>query len=132
MLRRLVAKGRWWIGMTLSLSVALILFRSRPSPKVTRGITDPAAMKAAVRHAILPNSTITQAETFMQQEGFQRLRFTNQDFTEQERIFHRINYLYCARSDIARWPITRRWQIALVHSNNTIIDALVSCYLVGP
>jgi hypothetical protein len=89
-------------------------------------------MKAVVRQAIPPNTTITQAEAFMRQEGFQCQRFTNQDFAEQERLFHHIDYLYCTRSDIAKWPFALRWQIALVHSNNTIIDVHVSSHLEGP
>ena len=128
-----VLKKLRWMGIILSgIVIALILIRGMTNPKVTGRLTDQVAMKEAVLHAVPSGSTITSAEQFMVREGFQCLRTTNADFAEQDRVYHHIDYVSCDRTDSAGFPVTRRWQIALVYENEHISDVLVSTGLIGP
>jgi hypothetical protein len=112
--------------------IALVLIRGMTNPKLTARLTDQVAMKEAMLHAVPSGSTIVFAEQFMTREGFQCLRTTNADFAEQDRVYHQIDYVSCDRTDSAGFPVTRRWQIALVYENEHISDVLVSTGLIGP
>jgi len=121
------------MGIILSgIVIALILIRGMTNPKLTARLTDQVAMKEAVLHAVPSGSTIVSAEQFMTREGFQCLRTTNADFAEQDRVYHHIDYVSCERTDSAGFPVTRRWQIALVYENEHISDVRVATGLIGP
>jgi len=126
-------KKRWWIGVLLgSIIIAIVLIRAISLPKDTGGITDQATMKTTVLQAVPIGSTLVHAEQFMGQEGFQCVLTTDADVTEQDRIYHHKDYLYCDRMNSAGFPVTQRWQIALVYENEHISDVFVSTGLIGP
>ena len=126
-------KKLWWRGMILSgIVIALVLIRGMTNLKLTARLTDQVAMKEAVLHAVPSGSTVVSAEQFMVRVGFQCLRTTNADFAEQDHVYHHIDYVSCDRTDSAGFPVTRRWQIALVYENEHISDVLVSTGLIGP
>ena len=126
-------KKRWWMGMILgSMVITLVLIRGMTNPKLTARLTDQVAMKTAVLHAVPSGSTIAFAEQFMMREGFQCQRTTNADFAEQDHIYQHIDYVSCDRTDSAGFPVTRRWQIALVYENEHISDVRVATGLIGP
>ncbi len=133
MFRSSIIRKHWWIGIILSsIAIGFVLVRTMPRPKLTAGLTAPVTMKTAVLDAVPIGSTLAHAEQFMAQEGFECVRMTNADFAEQERVYHQIDYLYCDRIDSAAFPVTRRWQLALVYENDQITDALVSTGLIRP
>jgi hypothetical protein len=126
-------KKRWWIAVLLGgIIIAILVIRAITLPKATRGITDEAAMKAAVLQAVPIGSTLAHAEQFMVQEGFHCVPTTNADVAEQDRVYHHKDYLYCDRIDSAGFPVTQRWQMALVYEDEHIADVLVSTGLIGP
>jgi hypothetical protein len=133
MLRSLIVKKRWWLGTILGcIALALVLVPRMIQPKVTGGLSNEIAMKAAVLRAVPPGSMIAHAKQFMVQEGFQCVRMTNKDFAEQEQVYRHIDYVYCDRRDSVVFPVTRRWQLGLVYEQDRITDVLVSTGLTGP
>lgn len=126
-------KKRWWISVLLGgITIASLVIRAITLPKATGAITDQVAMKVAVLHAVPIGSTLAHAEQFMAQERFQCVPTTNANVAEQDRVYHNKDYLYCDRIDSAGFPVTQRWQIALVYENQRISDVLVSTGLIGP
>lgn len=92
---------------------------------VTRGIEEPERMvEVILRHAPV-GTPIDDAQQFMEQEGFRCSRSTNQPFGDRENL----NYIYCDRSE--GFLVLRRWQVAIVHHDDRVVEVLAGTGLIG-
>jgi hypothetical protein len=114
----------------LILSVAAFLGCSRGS--ATRGLKDPSAMKIAVQRIVPTGTSLAQARDAMESEGFKVAAKQNAMFSEEGKVHKNIDYLYCDRTELAAFPVERRWQVALVNDGTQVTDILVSMGLTGP
>ena len=71
-------------------------------------------------------STVNDAQRFLEQEGFQCSRHTNDTFQGHKGV----DYIYCDRE--GGWLIYRRWQLAIVHRDGKVVEVLASTGLVWP
>jgi hypothetical protein len=112
------------------LSLAALLGCSRDS--ATRGLKDPAAMKSALLRIVPPGTSLPKAREAMEHEGFTATEKQDASFAEQGKLHNKIDYLYCDRTESAKFPVERRWQVALVSDGAQVINILVSMGLTGP
>jgi hypothetical protein len=112
------------------LSLAALLGCSRDS--ATSGLKDPAAMKSALLQLVPPGTSLPKAREAMEHEGFTVTEKHDASFAEQGKVHNDIDYLYCDRTESARFPVERRWQVALVSDGTKVTNILVSVGLTGP
>jgi len=116
------------VVVLLGLIAFGFLQRPRHPSRVTDGLDDPVAMQALLLKSIPPGTSIKEAWTFMEREGFKCTDEKSQHWGDAN---HVQDYLYCDRLDGSITnPMKRRWQIALIEGHVQTIDARSS--LVGP
>jgi hypothetical protein len=108
----------------LCIAVALILAISYlTGPRYTDDIEDPNRMTAIIHEHLPPGTPIDDAQKFMESEGFKCSRSNNGRFLDREGI----DYLYCDRHDGGNCDfVTRRWQIAIVHQNEKVVEIIAA------
>ncbi len=84
-------------------------------------------MVEAVLGQIPVGTSIDEAQRFMEREGFKCSRSVNEAFRDRKGL----DYIHCDRSDGSRL-VQRRWQIAIVHRDGKVVEALATAGLVGP
>jgi hypothetical protein len=89
-------------------------------------------MKSALLQMVAPGTSLVQARNAMEREGFRVAEKHNAAFNEEGTLHKNINYLYCDRTELAVFPVERRWQVALVNDGTRVTDILVSMSLTGP
>jgi len=94
---------------------------------VTRDIEEPPRMVEAVLGQIPIGTPVDDAQRFMEREGFQCSRSTNEAFLDRKGL----DYLCCDRSE-GSGVVQRRWQVAVVHRDGKVVEVLASTGLVGP
>jgi hypothetical protein len=92
---------------------------------ITRGIKEPSQMVEVILSQVPMGTSVADAQTFMEQEGFVCLFSTNAEFQDRKEL----DYIYCDRSE--GWLVTRRWQVAVVHQADQVLEVLASTGLVG-
>ena len=93
---------------------------------VTHGVQETIRMVQIVTEKIPIGTPIDDARRFMELEGFEYSRKTNEPFLDRNGL----DYIYCDRSDGSL--IQRRWQIAVIHRDGKVSEVLASTGLVGP
>lgn len=95
---------------------------------VTYGIDDPQKMVAILSAEIPVGTSLVDAESYMQREGFHCSLHKNDRWGDRTGI----DYIYCDRSKSASFPVTRRWQIAILHDDEAITEIIAKTGLIGP
>ena len=91
---------------------------------------DPALVKEAIKKLIPFGTTIEKAEGIMTENNFTCRLMKKSSFHDNEKIYHNIDFLYCDRS--RGLIVSRRWQVAIVYTNEKVDDVYVSSGLTGP
>ena len=117
------------------------LCSSHAETKKVRLHNNPAAMKNEVLKKIPIGSSIEHAKEVMEKSGFKCEMKWNGSFAyyddkgNQQATRNGEDYLYCDKEKSA-FPFillqTRRWQIAIVHKNGVVTEAVVAISLTGP
>ena len=113
-----------------STLLALVLLAGLGCSGPTRGLKDPSKMKGVVLKAVPVGSRIEEARRFMEREGFRCSPQTKSSFADHDGTRKGIDYLYCDRSE--GLIVSRRWQVAIVHSGDRVTDVLANTGLIGP
>lgn len=82
-------------------------------------------MVETVVRLVPAGTSIDAAQRVMEAEGFECHRETAAKFLDREGL----DYVYCVRSEGG--IVQRRWQVALVHRNGQVVEALASTDLTG-
>ncbi len=118
----------WKLALTLFWS-AIQASSMQPADKISLS-SDTQEVKAEIAKIIPAGTSIGSAQTVMQRNGFECQMMTNSAFSEQERskviaTHQRIDYLLCDKQR-AGIVCRQKWQIAIVHHNAIVKNALVS------
>jgi hypothetical protein len=90
---------------------------------VTRGLKEAPQLQAMLVKAIPPGTNVPSAVAFMERNNFRCLDQRNAGWVDRQGL----DYVYCDKEVSAGWPISRRWQVALVHAgSDRIREVLVS------
>lgn len=96
-----------------------------PGPEMATGLS-PAEVKQVLKRRFDANTSLDEARTFMEREGFQCEFTRNASFSENGTDHTGIDYLFCTRPlTFSQWD-DQPWQIALVVDNGMVVDVLVS------
>jgi len=87
-------------------------------------------MRASLLKIIPVGTPVSEAETLLQNQGFEVQRMTNASFVENDKLREHIDYLYGNMSEGI--VVQRRWQVSIVHDQNAVREISVSTSLVGP
>lgn len=124
--------GRVRIARLLALcavsSILLLVACNREDQTITRGLESADQLRSALLSKLAPGSDPSRATEFMQKNEFKCQMRTNASWVELDNI----DYLHCDKHVSARFPVSRRWQVAIVVEKNKIRDILVTTGLIGP
>jgi hypothetical protein len=95
-------------------------------------LKDAASMKAVLQKRLPVGTSLGKARLFMEQEGFKCSLAHKESFSEEGVVREGIDFLYCDRDDRVGVLVIRRWQVALVLSQDSVSEVLVSVGLIGP
>ncbi len=91
---------------------------------------NPESVKNSILNIIPIGSDINAAKIIMEKNGFKCSIQKDSSFTDGEKVYEHIDFLYC---DIEKgFLIGRRWQVAIVFKKNSVTEILVSTGLTGP
>jgi hypothetical protein len=93
---------------------------------VTRSLTEPDQMAAAVLAATPVGTPLALARSFMEREGFRCTEQANQALGDRTGL----EWLYCDRSE-GSGLVTRRWQVLVIHRGGKVVDVRASTGLIG-
>ena len=95
---------------------------------------DTAAVEREILRVVPLQSDVTQAKATMEQNGFACTQMKDEEFAtfvNGRQITHlKAKFLYCDREQ--GWIIQKRWQIAIVHRDNRVVEVHASYGLTGP
>ena len=113
---------------TWAVAVCLIAAGCGQHP-VTRGISEPSRMVEIVLGRVVRSEPRSRRRSRSSRpRGLRALEHKNGAFGDRRGI----DYLYCDRTESVGFPVTRRWQIAIVHRDGKVTEVLASTGLVGP
>jgi hypothetical protein len=112
--------------------IFLALLTGCPQKNTTLVLThDPAAAAKQIQNLIPVGTASTNAEFIMHQQGFE-CSIKHGDFLDGSNVVKNADYIYCDKSVTEGWPVQRRYQVALVLTNDRISAVKLSTGLVGP
>lgn len=121
-------QGACWIHVLPVVVLVLGCARDKQSVRATAGIEEPLVMKSTIAENVPKGTPLTDAQHFMEREGFKCSVTRNGSYSDRDGI----DYIYCDRHDRVDAWVSRRWQIALVLEGDAVVDVFVSHGLIGP
>jgi hypothetical protein len=109
-------------------SILLLVACKSEDQTITRGLESAEQLRSALLGKLVPGSDSSGATEFMRKNEFKCQMRTNASWVDLDNI----DYLHCDKHVTARFPVSRRWQVAIVVEKNKIRDILVTTGLVGP
>jgi len=114
----------------LGFVVLLALATGCPHKTATLALADdPKTATEQIQNLIPLGTTPTNAELIMQQQGFV-CSIKHGDFQDGSNVVKNTDFIYCDKSEGS--IVQRRYQVALVLTDNKVSDVKLSTGLVGP
>ena len=114
--------------LCLTFSAVVPMSCRRSDTSITRGLERTEQLHSALLQVIPPGTNLASATEFMQKNEFRCSKQSNGNWNDRKNL----DFTYCDKNADSRWPVSRRWQVALVDSKGTVQEILVSTGLIGP
>jgi len=91
---------------------------------------NPYDLRESIIKIIPPGTGIEKAGDVMAINGFTCSVLRDSSFAGSDRVYEHIDFLYCSIEK--GFPVSRRWQAAMVLKNSAVAEVYVSTGLTGP